>query len=163
MTLIEALRRAGVVRHGRFVLKSGARSNVYIDMKKAWGNPVLLRMIARAMARRLPKSATCIAVSGYGGLPLGTAVSLASNLPLTLVRETPKNHGRRTWLDGYLPTARDRVAVLDDVYTSGTGLRQIVRVIRQTRARVAGRLVVVDRSQRPRSDVTALVQLQTLL
>jgi orotate phosphoribosyltransferase len=80
-----------------------------------------------------------------------------------MVRESRKPHGRTGWVDGYLPGPRDRVALVDDVYTSGTGMRHLGRIIRTTRARVVGRLVVVDRSAHGARGIRSLLTLDTLI
>jgi orotate phosphoribosyltransferase len=157
------LLKAGILRREKVQLKSGFASDVYVDVKSTYGNPKLLRFLAKAIADLLPANTSCIATGGYGGLPLGTAVSLVARVPLAMVREKPKSHGRSVWIDGFLPTSHDRVVLIDDVYTSGGSLRHIERVIRTTRARIIGRCVIVDRSKNPTASVRSLVRIKGLL
>jgi len=125
-------------------LKSGESSNVYIDIKAAFGDPQLLRVFVRELGNMVDPKTTCIAGAGYGGLPLASALSLRLKLPLVLVRDAKKIHGRTVWIDGYVPRSSDRVAIVDDVYTVGTGMKHIERVLRKTKAPIIGRFVVVD-------------------
>ena len=140
------------------MLKSGTRSDFYVDIKAAFGSPELLTLFARELAKRISKRATCIAGAGYGGLPLATAVAVKTNLPLVMVREQIKEHGTRQWLDGYVPGSRDRVAIIDDVYTSGRSLSHTEKVLVRTKAKIEGRYVVVNRSGREKSDVVFLIE-----
>jgi orotate phosphoribosyltransferase len=128
-------------------------------MKSAYADPLLLRFLARVIARMISPRTRCIAASGYGGIPLGTAVSLETGLPLTLVREAPKEHGRSARVDGYVPRNRERVALVDDVYSSGTGMRAMERVLRRHGAHIVSKIVVVSRAERLPSDVQALALL----
>ena len=163
MSIASALMKARIVQRGSFRLTGGGVSDFYIDVKSVYAQPKILRMLARALAKLLPKQTTCIVVTGHGGIPLGVAVSLASGMPLTLVREQPKKHGRNTLLDGYVPTRGDRVAIIDDVFTTGGSIRRVETVIKRTGARVVGRLVVVNRSGKKLRTVRSLVQVQELL
>ena len=44
---------AGAVRFGEFTLASGAKSDVYVDVKRAWTDPVRLAGLARALSARI--------------------------------------------------------------------------------------------------------------
>lgn len=163
MDIAKALRKAAVVRYGRVRLSSGAVADFYIDVKAVYADPVLLRVLARALERRVPSRAASIGVTGYGGLPLGTAVALQARLPLTLVREKPKRHGRATWLDGYVPIKDDRVVLVDDVYMTGASIKRMENIVRSTGARIVARLVVVDRSGKPSRTVRSLVNVKEIM
>ena len=51
--LSEALKSCGALQFGEFTLASGAKSDYYIDIKKASTNPEVLRLIARLMAQKM--------------------------------------------------------------------------------------------------------------
>lgn len=138
-------------------------SDYYVDMKSIHAHPAILRAVARAVAKLIPESATCIAATGYGGIPLGSVVAMTKRLPLTLVREKPKEYGRRTWLDGYVPTKADRIVLVDDVYTTGKSIRAMERIIRTTGARVSARIVIANRSEKALKSVRSLVDVAELL
>jgi len=146
--LLKKLLRADVISKGRVLLRSGKVSQHYIDIKKAYGDPVLLKNIASAMARLIPGKATVVAVSGYGGLPLATAVAIQNGLHISLVRENKKKHGTKREIDGYVPQAKDRVVIIDDVFTTGSSIRMTLRTLRKTKAKVIGACVVVRRTEK---------------
>ncbi|MGF3554097.1 MAG: orotate phosphoribosyltransferase, partial [Thermoplasmatota archaeon] len=48
--LIRLLKQCEAIQFGHFVLRSGATSNYYINIKKASTNPLILKKIAEAMS-----------------------------------------------------------------------------------------------------------------
>ena len=132
--LRDKLRSGGVVCRESVTLRAGAKSDVYYDIKKAYGDPYLLSRIAERIVRELIPDTTCVAASGHGGLPLAGAIAFCKNLKLSLVRDQPKNHGRNTLIDGHLPTKNDLVVIVDDVLTSGSSLRRTYDVLREAGA-----------------------------
>lgn len=145
MKLADELNKLGVVQKGKFVLKSGQVSDLYIDIKKAFGNPKAFSLICDEFCRIIDKGATCIAGSGHGGLPLATAVSIRLRLPLVLVRDKIKNHGIQKNIDGYAPRVKDRVIIIDDIFTTGTCVSNMVKILKPTNAKILAGYVVVNR------------------
>lgn len=146
--LIKKLLKAGVVSNGKVTLRSGKVSQHYIDIKKAYGSPKLLKDIAIEMSKIIPKTATAIAASGYGGLPLASAVAIQKGLHLALVRENKKKHGTKRDIDGYVPLQKDKVVIIDDVFTTGSSIQMTAQTLRKTGARVIGACVVVRRTKK---------------
>ena len=143
--LIERLRNYGVILYEPVQLRGGESSQFYADIKKAYGDPELLAQMGKLTLEALDPNTTCLAASGYGGLPLGVTVSRESGLPLAMVRETEKKHGKKGLIDGYIPNPTDNVSILDDVYTSGSSLLATAKIIRALGAEILGCHVVVAR------------------
>jgi len=139
------LHAADVIAREPVRLRSGKTSEFYADIKKAYGDPRILRCMARLTLDNFSPDTTCVAASGYGGISLGTAISLESGLPLAMIRDTKKNHGKRGLIDGYVPVEGDVVSIVDDVFTSGSSLRQTLQNLAATNATIAGCHVVVAR------------------
>jgi orotate phosphoribosyltransferase len=143
--LIEKFKEIGVVVKRRVRLKHAGASDVYFDVKKAYGHPDALDLICRSIKEKISEGATSVAAAGYGGLPLAAALSVKYGLKLVLVREKPKEHGRNVWVDGHEPNAGDGVWIVDDVLTTGNSIRQILKVLEN--AKVLGATVVVARGR----------------
>jgi orotate phosphoribosyltransferase len=62
---------------------------------------------------------------GYGGVALTSALTSRHGVPQTMVRRFRKEHGTSQWVDGYLPKRNDRIAIVDDVCTSGGTLYEV--------------------------------------
>ncbi|KKU77603.1 MAG: Orotate phosphoribosyltransferase [Parcubacteria group bacterium GW2011_GWA2_47_7] len=143
--LITKLKSVGVIEQGDFILRSGEHSDFYCDLKKSFGHPFVLHDIAVALKSLIPNGTTCLAAAGYGGIPLATALSLESTLPLCLVRDVVKEHGTKSLFDGYIPTSSDRVAIVDDVFTTGGSAHDIITKLSQLGCSVNSVLVAVRR------------------
>lgn len=140
------------MRFGEFVLSSGATSNYYIDVRKTSLHPLGLKMIARLFWEQLEQDD----ITAVGGLTLGADPLVAGVLwwshdagkPLEgfLVRKVAKDHGLRGQVEGNL-AGHKRVAILDDVITSGESALIAAESAESYKAEVVRVLAVVDREQ----------------
>ncbi len=115
--------------------------------------PALLDEVAGALATRLPAGVAALATAEAMGLPLGTALALRRGLPLVVLRkrgyglpgevEVAQATGySRNTLYLNADVAGRRVAVVDDVLSTGGTLRATVAALRRAGAEVA-RVAVV--------------------
>ncbi len=140
------------MRFGEFVLSSGATSNYYIDVRKTSLHPEGLKMIAKLFYEQLENDG----VTAVGGLTLGADPLVAGVMwwshekgkPLEgfLVRKSTKDHGMRGQVEGNL-AGHKRVAILDDVITSGESALIAAEAAESYKAEVVRVLAVVDRGQ----------------
>ena len=135
----------GVIYKESVKLRSGKVSNFYCDIKKAYGNPDILSAIADEAGRKLPKKTTCIVASGYGGLPLASVIAAKFSKRLTLVRNKVKNHGKKEYIDGYVPDQKDNVVIVDDVITTGSSIVNTMNSLKTIGAKILNASVVVKR------------------
>lgn len=145
------LGKLGIVARGNFQLKNGASSDVYLDVRRVYNDPDLLRLIGLNLSEKIRSmriGPDFIACSGYGGIPLGVLVSQNLNLPLTLVRERIKEHGMQSRLEGHIPDSNENFCVVDDVFSSGTSIQKTIEGLAYTNARCAAAIVVVERESR---------------
>ena len=145
MNLAKELKKLEIIKKGKFVLTSGQKSDFYVDMKQVLGYPKISALICSEFCKIIDKRATCVASIGYGGLPLAARVSFKLGLPLIVVREKARKHGLKNLIDGYVPTIKDKVAIVDDVFTVGTSMTKIIKVLDKTKARILAGYVVVNR------------------
>jgi orotate phosphoribosyltransferase len=141
--LVRLLLDAGAVRFGEFTLTSGERSDVYIDVKRAWTEPSRLRALASALAARVGDEER-LAGMELGAVPLVVAVALATERPYVVLRKAAKEHGTRQPFEGEIP-AGHRVLVIEDVTTTGGSTLRSVEIVRAAGGVVDRALVVLDR------------------
>src|SRR3954467_3965030 len=78
--------------HGAFTLRSGQSSSTYFDKYLFEGDPLLLRDIAAAAADLIPLNTEVLAGLELGGVPVATALSLATGIPAAFVRKEAKSY-----------------------------------------------------------------------
>ncbi len=146
-SLAEKLAREGIVYKGKVRLKHAGESEYYLDVKKAYGNPGLLKEIAGELYKSMSEKVTCVAAGGHGGIPLATTISIEQGLKLCLVRDSLKDRGKQSLIDGYTPGKHDIIAIVDDVFTTGGSIINVYNALRETGAQVLSAHVVVKRGE----------------
>lgn len=149
-------------RRGHFILASGRQSTLYIDARLTTMSPDGLALIGPLALTALRQTAWD--VSAIGGLTLGAdpmsyAISYASastDRPLRAftVRKEPKTHGTGKLIEGPFHEG-DRVAVIEDVITTGSSALRAADAIRAAGGIVAGVLALIDREEGGREAILA--------
>ena len=133
----------GAVRHGDFLLASGLRSKVYVDIKAALTDPGVLSAIALEIGGRF--SFETVAGVAVGGIPVAVAVSLATGKPYAIVRREEKGHGTGGRIIGEV--AGRSTLLVEDVTTTGGSVISAVRLLREAGAGVETVAAIVDREE----------------
>src|SRR6476661_8863994 len=157
-----ALLRERSVKRGDFVLASGKKSEFYIDARLTTMSPEGLSMIGALGLATLNQADWN--VDSIGGLTLGAdpiayAISYASasSHPIRAftVRKESKTYGAGKLIEGPFREG-DRVAVIEDVITTGGSAIRATEAIRNAKGIVAGVLALVDREEGGRANIEAL-------
>jgi orotate phosphoribosyltransferase len=148
------LTESGAVRFGSFTLASGATSDVYVDIKKAWTDPARLAILAASLADRVG-STDRLAGMELGAVPLVVATALRTGHPYVVVRKATKSYGTQQRFEGEIPNGA-RVLIIEDVSTSGGSSVDTVGVVRAAGGLVDRVLVVVDRGAGARERLAAI-------
>ena len=160
---------AGVLTFGDFTAKSGRKTPYFVNT----GN----YKTGEQTARLGDFYAQCIQSSGeefdalfgpaYKGIPL--AVSAAASLYREFGRDVPyffnrkeaKDHGEGGSLIGYTPKNGDKIAIIEDVVTAGTAVRESLELLsRAADVKVTALYVSVDRMERGTGELSALDELR---
>jgi orotate phosphoribosyltransferase len=139
---------------GEFRLRSGATSNEYFDKYLFESDPQLLREIAEKLVGLLPDGVEVLAGLELGGVPLAVVASQVSGLPCVFVRKTAKTYGTCRLAEGGEVAGR-RIAVIEDVVTSGGQVIESCRELRDREADIAVVLCVIDREAGGRENLAA--------
>lgn len=129
---------------GSFRLRSGSVSSEYFDKYLFESDPALLREIATEMVALLPAGIDALAGLELGGVPLATAASQISGLPTLFVRKQAKDYGTCRLAEGGDLAGR-RLAVFEDVVTSGGQVIASCGQLRELGAEIVTVLCVIDR------------------
>ena len=139
-----------------FVLASGKTSPVYIDCRRTTTYAPALPLVGEAVYARLRPLVGDRGVAAVGGLtmgadPIAAAVayySARAGAPISWfsVRKEQKSHGTTRWVEGSAEQG-DRVAIVDDVVTTGGSTVIAIERCREQGLDVVAAVVLVDRSE----------------
>ncbi len=115
---------------GLFKLRSGQVSTEYFDKYRFEAQPVLLQRVAAEMLTLLPPETHVLAGLELGGVPIATAMSLASGLPAVFVRKQAKAYGTCQAVEGAEIGGR-RVVLVEDVITTGGAVVDAAHQVRE--------------------------------
>ena len=162
--------RSGVLTFGDFITKSGRRTPYFINTGNYRTGAQAARLgdyYAACVQEHMPGGIDCLFGPAYKGIPLAvtTAASLyrsyGRDLPYCFNRKEVKDHGEGGSMVGYKPQDGDRVAIIEDVVTAGTAVRESIQLFRSVAdVRIAALFVSADRMERGTRDCTTLDELR---
>src|SRR5436190_11895212 len=155
----ELFLRAGALREGHFLLKSGRHSGRYLEKFLVLQYPSLASEICRRMTAELsPYGPTLVVGPTTGGVLLAFEVArqLSAHLgpevrgifaePVTASDGSSVGRALRR---GWPVTSNERVVVVDDILTTGASVLETIDAIRAAGPEPLAASVIVDRSGEP--------------
>lgn len=137
---------------GEFTLRSGRKSNYYLDKYLFETQPDILRALGALFAEYVQPTTTLIAGAELGGVALAAATSLACDKPFVIIRNAKKDYGTGKPFEGKL-TDGDSVLLVEDIATTGGQVLEAARLIRDIGARVERIVAVIDRQEGARENI----------
>jgi orotate phosphoribosyltransferase len=157
MTLDQLAKRVYDVAHltGNFLLRSGKTSTEYFDKYQFESDPTLLREIAKGLAPLVPKHTEYLGALEMGGIPIATAISLQTGIPVVFVRKEAKEYGTCKFAEG--PSIKGKhICLIEDVVTTGGQIALSCTDLRSEDAVIDTVLCVIDRSEGKTEKLNAL-------
>lgn len=156
----------GVLRFGRFTLKSG-RVSPYFFNAGLFNTGSALAQLGRFYAAAIADSDVVFDVlfgPAYKGIPLAaaTAVALAEHHQRDVAwcfnRKEAKDHGEGGALVG--AELSGRALIIDDVITAGTAIREVMQIIQRHGAQAAAVLIALNRQERGQGKLSAIQEVE---
>lgn len=129
--VINNLLEKSFVKHGRFMLKSGQESDIYIDFRSLLSYPAFVKQIIYCILNRISGIKFDV-VCGVpqGAIPWASLISFYTNKPLIMYREKNKEHGLRDKIHG--DYSRNSICLLvEDVITTGTSVLNVAEDLKK--------------------------------
>jgi orotate phosphoribosyltransferase len=154
--LIEIVRERSFSTGTETKLVSGRSTNFYFNMKPSMMDPEGGALIAQLMLDALaPGEVDLVGGLEMGAVPLAVAVAVASQgagrpVKAFFVRKQAKDHGARQLIEGLAPgesVRGKRIAVLEDVTTTGGSAMKAIEALKAEGAVIARIISVVDRRE----------------
>ncbi len=139
--------KLGIIKFGKFTLKSGIESPFYVDLRPLASDPKILKNLAKYLLEMLSLDHfDLICGVPYAALPMATAMSLQSEIPLIIKRKEAKEYGTKKMIEGIFEKGQNCLLV-EDVITSGKSLLETIPEIENEGISVSDIVVVLDREQ----------------
>jgi uridine monophosphate synthetase len=151
----QALYEAGCVRFGKFKLKSGVESPIYLDLRRLIAFPHALHDICLWLAELIkPLTFQHIAAIPYAALPIAITVGQLMHRSVLYPRREQKDYGTGALVEGVFARG-DTAVLLDDLATTGESKFEAIARLESVGLRVRDIVVVVDRGQGARQTLEA--------
>jgi orotate phosphoribosyltransferase len=137
---------------GTFKLRSGKESNDYFDKYLFQSNPVLLNLIAEHLSKLVPLGTEVLAGLEMGAIPIATAVSLKTGIPVAFVRKKAKEYGTCKLAEG-IDIQGKNVCIIEDVVTTGGQILLSAKDLRDYGAIINNVVSVIEREQQGRENL----------
>ncbi len=154
------------LRFGEFTLKSG-RVSPYFFNAGQFQTGAALAGLGRFYAQALIDARVefdMVFGPAYKGIPLATTTTVAladhhqRDVPYCFNRKEAKTHGEGGNLVG--APLKGRVAIVDDVITAGTAIREVLSIIEDAGAQPAAILIGLNRQERGQGNLSAIQELE---
>ncbi|HYO11485.1 MAG TPA: orotate phosphoribosyltransferase [Tepidisphaeraceae bacterium] len=137
---------------GEFTLRSGRKSNYYLDKYRFETQPDVLAALGRMLAERVTTDTDRIAGAELGAVPLAAAAGMAANKPIVFIRNQKKDYGTAKQLEGVLNPG-DTVMIVEDVLTTGGQVLEAVKTLQEAGAKIERIVAVIDRLEGARENI----------
>nr|XP_053645893.1 uncharacterized protein LOC128697919 [Cherax quadricarinatus] len=153
---ILSLHNIGVVKFGRFTLKSGMQSPVYFDLRLIVSYPKLMETVSELMwAARPGTDYDLVCGVAYTGLPIATVISTKQNVPMLIRRKETKGYGTKKLVEGSYQ-GNQKCLMIEDVIVSGSSVYESVETLRDLKLDVKDAVVFLDREQGGTANLKAM-------
>jgi orotate phosphoribosyltransferase len=147
----------GVLLFGDFTLKSGRKAPYFINAGKYRTGVQIARLgeYYAACFKEHGVDAQTLVGPAYKGIPLAVATSIAlaekfdTNVNFCFDRKEVKDHGEGGLFVGKTLEDGERIAIIEDVMTSGKALREILPKLKEAAdVKISAMIISVDRMEK---------------
>lgn len=138
------LRDTGALLEGHFQLSSGRHSAGYVQCALLLQHPRLARQVGESLAEKLSHlSPESVLAPALGGLLIGHEVAAALDVPFRFTERVGEGMALRRGFDF---DSGEKVAVVEDVVTTGRSCLEAMSVAQERGARIIGAGSILDRT-----------------
>jgi len=137
---------------GEFTLRSGRKSNYYLDKYRFETQPDVLVELGKLFAAKVRPHIDRIAGAELGAVALAAATSIACGKPFVIVRNRKKDYGTSKALEGILNPG-DTVLIVEDILTTGGQVLEAAQTLQESGAKVDRIVAVIDRLEGARQNI----------
>ena len=137
---------------GDFTLRSGRKSNYYLDKYRFETQPDILIELGKLLAEHVTPDVDRIVGPELGAVPLATAAAMASGKPCVFVRNAKKEYGSNKQIEGVYH-AGETVIIVEDIMTTGGQVVEAAKTVEAAGMKVKTIVGVIDRLEGARENI----------
>jgi len=143
--ILNYFKETGAMLEGHFILSSGLHSEKYMQCALLLQYPHIAKIAGEKIAEKFKdRGITCVAGPAMGGVIIAYTVAEALGVK-TIFGE--RENGTMCFRRGFNISETDNILVVEDVITTGKSVKELISVINQYGATIAGVASIVDRSE----------------
>ncbi len=143
----DILKKAGVIRHGHFLLASGLHSPVYWEKFQVLQYPKYTEQLCKMIAEHFrDQKVALVAGPTTGGVIL--AYEVARQLGVRGIFAEKTTTGARAFRRGFSIEPGERVLIVDDIMTTGGSINETIDAVNKLQGNIVGIGILVDRSEK---------------
>jgi orotate phosphoribosyltransferase len=144
--VLAILQDTGALLQGHFLLRSGLHSRVYVQCARVLQYPWLAEELCQKLLPKVaPFACDSVLSTAYGGIPIGHELGRLLRLRHLF---TEKDQGKLL-LRRFSLHVGERVLVAEDVVTTGSAIKETIRIAQEAGAVPVAVACLVDRSVGP--------------
>src|SRR5918998_4498853 len=137
---------------GEFTLRSGRKSNYYLDKYLFETQPDVLAALGKLFAEHVTPDVTRIAGAELGAVALAAATAMACGKPFVIIRNQKKDYGTSKLVEGKLERG-ETVMIVEDVLTTGGQVIEAAKTLQDAGAKIDRIVAVIDREEGARQNI----------
>ncbi len=142
--VLEIFRAHGAILDGHFLLSSGKHSPQYLQCALVLSDPADSERLCRELARPWEgRGVSAVVGPAMGGIVIAYELARALGVRGIFAERVD---GKMALRRGFALTGDDNVLVAEDVVTTGGSVKEVIQVVRDSGARVAGVASLVMRA-----------------
>ena len=159
---LKVLKKTKALLDGHFVLSSGLHSPSYIQCAKLLSHPRLSNKFIKSFATKIKKKVKKIDIilsPAMGGIIIGYEIGKILNKETIFCERVNKNFVLRR---GFKIKKNSNVLIVEDVITTGKSSLECVKLIKKSKAKLAGFACLIDRSKNNalKSDIISQLKIE---
>jgi len=142
----EMFRKSGAILDGHFILTSGRHSPVYWEKFRVMQYPQYVQQLCGMIADHFSKESIDL-VAGPTTAGIILAFEVARQMGVRAIYAEKAENKTFAFKRGAAISPGDKVLVVDDVFTTGGSIKEVIAAVKERKGTVVGIGVLVDRSE----------------
>lgn len=142
--IMDIFKKSNALLEGHFLLSSGLHSDIYFEKFQVLQYPEYVELLCKELSELFKKDKIEVVVGPTtGGIII--AYEVAKNLKVKSIFAELEGD-KRVFKRGFDLKENKRVLIVDDILTTGKSVREVIDLVNDYKAKIAGIGVLLDRS-----------------